>query len=276
MNKNMAYYETMRVLKIITLLAVLGCTPKPISIAQKSVPMPAAVVKREICNAPPLRIAIIDTGFGFQGLGDASKLCKFGHRNFSDNNDFNSNLGTKDAVPVDHHSHGTNIAGVIDKFAKGENYCLVIIKFYDPLAPTTNNLEATVKAFKYAKSLKVDIVNYSAGGVDFSPSEEKAVKEYLNSGGKLVAAAGNESSDVTQKPYYPAMYDRRIVSVGNLDPYTESPARSSNYGTKVSRWEIGTQTANGITETGTSQAAAVATGKIIKSMKRKCIDTVSK
>lgn len=67
------------------------------------------------------------------------------------------------------------------------------------------------------------------------------------------------------------MYDKRIVVVGNKDSFG-TRIKSSNYGKLVNRWEIGeNQEAYGITLTGTSQATAVATGKLIGENKNKCI-----
>lgn len=273
--RHLSYHYGMKTKLLILALLSIGCTQKNVAIPTKSIESEVQV-ERSLCSNDPIKIAVIDTGFGYKDMGhEAKHLCKFGHRNFSSNSDTSEAYGTKMPIPVDHHGHGTNIVGVIEKYAGNVNYCIVIIKFYDPTVPFANNLQNTVKAFKYAKALKVDIVNYSAGGLEFSQEEKQVVTEYLNSGGRLIAAAGNESADVEKKPYYPAMYDKRIVRVGNMNS-DGSIAHSSNFGKGVSRWEPGTQTAFGIQEVGTSQAAAVATGKIIKSINRKCVDNVSK
>ncbi len=35
------------------------------------------------CVRDPIKVAVIDSGFGFKGLGKDAKLCKYGHKDFS-------------------------------------------------------------------------------------------------------------------------------------------------------------------------------------------------
>ena len=102
--------------------------------------------------------------------------------------------------------------------------------------------------------------------------EKAAVKRFLDHSGKIIAAAGNEhaSLELAENAYFPALYDKRIIVVGNN---TKDGVRSnsSNYGEPVTRWEVGEDVeAYGIVMTGTSQATAVATGKIISESDNKC------
>lgn len=69
------------------------------------------------CLHHQITIAVIDTGFGFQGRGKDAKLCDLGHRDFSNENWFHD-MGPTDLVPFDKEGHGTNIVGLIDKYAK--------------------------------------------------------------------------------------------------------------------------------------------------------------
>jgi hypothetical protein len=106
-------------------------------------------------------------------------------------------------------------------------------------------------------------VNFSAEGGDYVEREEKAIEKMLDLGVKMVVAAGNGHEEVH---FYPAVLDRRIVVVGNLNrEYIMEP--SSNFGSFVNRWEIGEYIcAGGKCMTGTSQATATATGKILNEM----------
>lgn len=252
------------------------------------------------CEDKPIKVAIIDTGFGFnQEKQYDARLCRYGHKDFTTDQKFSTKFETKDPVPLDMHRHGTNVTGIIDAFGKAGkvNYCLVIIKYYSPTAMGTINLTNSIKALNYARNLNVDMINYSGGGIDKSEEEESAVKLFLDQGGTFVAAAGNERDDLDEKySYYPAMYDPRIVSVGNakvLKPdevhsyFSEKhkkkeqlvqlsnsefgvPSESSNYGSKISRWEPGEDVkAYDIIMTGTSQSTAIATGKILVEKYRK-------
>lgn len=278
----------MRHLMLIAIISLLGCTqptPKP----EKKVRPPKPKV---VCANPPAIVAVIDTGLGYQNKGLNAPLCDTGHKRFL--NDLNATYltGTKDPVPLDNHGHGTNVAGVIAKYAGNSNYCLVILQYYDPDSRGNDNLKNTIKAIKYAQKIGAKFINYSGGGKEFSKEEEKAVKSFLNTGGTFVAAAGNEREDLDVKGYYPAMYDKREIAVGNAEfaepedadrdfmlkenkryelvkiDGTDRPGRavsSSNYGSKINRWELGVGVEGfGLTMTGTSQAAAIATGKLIK------------
>lgn len=249
-----------------------------------------------------IKVAVIDTGID-PLLMKSDSLCDSGHKDFTGKG------------LVDNHGHGTHISGIIDQYAKnvfvGQNgvsgkqledtklsgYCQIIIKYFDPKAPNQDNLENTIKSFRWAIDQKVDIINYSGGGTDFSKEEQQLVLEALNKGIKFVAAAGNERSNIDKQKYYPAMYDSRIIKVGNLvsnkvtvktgkrleleglklvtKTYTiieRDIASSSNYGESINDWQIGTKVLSRLPGnsfgymTGTSQATAVKTGKIVREM----------
>lgn len=268
-------------------------------------------VSSAICEDKPkeeriIKVAVLDTGI-HESLKDANFLCKFGHKDFTGSGNI-----------YDNHGHGTHIAGLIDQYAKGivlqkqedtekykellskkVKYCIVVMKYYDPRTPG-NNLTNTIKAIQYAINLKVDIINYSGGGTDFSKEEEKLVKKAIKAGIKYVAAAGNERSNLNIEKYYPASIDG-VIAVGNLEKlsYAESDlwsnrsiihkgkyigirAASSNYGNRVDVWKLGTDIVSykSSTElsilTGTSQAAAIETGEIVKTMLNQCQPNVSK
>ena len=228
-----------------------------------------------------VRIAVIDTGIA-DDLLKHKFLCKDGHKDFS-------NTGL-----TDRHGHGTHISGLVDQYAKDfifkddfntlnnreiENiqidYCQVIVKYYDPTI-TSNTLKATIESFKWAIKQKVDIINYSGGGTEFSQQEYNVVMEALNKGIKVVAAAGNERTELSYEgkgKYYPAMYDKRIYIVGNLvSMQSRKIASTSNYGDPVNTWEVGTNVYSRLpgnsfgTMTGTSQAAAIKSGRLIYQM----------
>lgn len=152
-------------------------------------------------NEDTIKVAVIDTGFDFQSNwkkynhmqqdGDGNllvkpKLCNHGHKDFT-------GTGLED-----NHGHGTHVAGIIGKYARGANYCLVIIKYHDKNAKVSGetNLKNTVKALNYARKLGVDIINYSGGGKSFDIMEYLSVRKILNRGILLIAAAGNDSLTV--------------------------------------------------------------------------------
>lgn len=221
----------------------------------------------------PFVVAIIDTGID-EALLSTNTFCKEGHKDFT-------GLGLQDR-----HGHGTHISGLIDQYARDYiftpgrdpkklydikvNYCQIVLKFFNTAKDTTDNLENTRKAIRYAIDMDVDMINYSGGGTDYDSKEHDLIIEALNKGIKVVAAAGNERSNIDKNKYYPAMYDKRIYRVGNL--VSENPreiASTSNWGTGVNNWEIGTRAFSKLPGgtygfmNGTSQACAIKSGKLI-------------
>ena len=219
------------------------------------------------CDNTPIRVGVIDTGFGFMGLGKGAKLCKYGHRDFSVDQSFTSGYDTVTPVPLDTNGHGTNIVGIIDSYAKDSHvdYCIVIIKYHSDSQSGYKNTMAESEAMEYAANIKMDIVNISAGGPNANEYEYQQVERFLNNGGTLVAAAGNDDLNI-DKPgnaFYPATYDKRIIVVGNKTR-TGIKSVTSNYGKSVTHWELGEDVAAyGITASGTSQSCAIKTGKLI-------------
>lgn len=223
-----------------------------------------------------IKVAIIDSGISPELL-KGNSYCKEGHKDFT-------GQGLRD-----NHGHGTHISGIVDQYVKNyifasgkdlnkidelyENYCQIIIKYLDPKQRDGDNLKQTIESFRWAVNQKVDIINYSGGGTEFSKEEKEIVEEALNKGIIIVAAAGNERSDIDNNKYYPAMYDKRIHVVGNLVKVEPRQiASSSNRGESVTDWEIGTNVLSRLPDknygymTGTSQATAVKTGKLVREM----------
>jgi thermitase len=138
----------------------------------------------------------------------------------------------------DNHGHGTHIAGIIGAEASNKKgisgitpiVSIMVLKYFDPKVPNTDNLKNTVASIHYAIKMGAHIINYSGGGVEYSQDEFEAVQAADKKGILFVAAAGNERSNSDQNHYYPADYSlKNIISVTAIDPTTEVLA-SSNYG----------------------------------------------
>ncbi|MBO9666784.1 MAG: S8 family serine peptidase [Bdellovibrio sp.] len=175
----------------------------------------------------------------------------------------------------DNHGHGTHIAGIIGAEAgNGKGIVgisplvsLMVLKYYDPKVPNTDNLKNTVAAIRYAVKMGAKIINYSGGGTEFSQEEHDAVQEAEKKGVLFVAAAGNERSNSDQHHYYPADYKlKNIISVTAYDPTVQVLA-SSNYG--IETVDIAAPGQNILSclpgnsygfMTGTSQATAFVSG----------------
>lgn len=231
----------------------------------------------QICEAKDhkqIKVAVIDTGIDLTML-KSKEYCNTGHKDFTGS-------GIEDV-----NGHGTHISGLVDQYAKnlilsedatpGQvnaksiNYCQIIIKYYSENGE--NNLTNSLKAFRWAIDQKVDIINYSGGGTTPFPEEKKLILEALDKGIKVVAAAGNEHSNLSIHRFYPAMYDKRIYIVGNLvDTKSRNIATTSNFGDPVNTWERGTSLMSTLPlgkygyMSGTSQATAVKSGKLVREM----------
>lgn len=179
---------------------------------------------------------------------------------------------------TDNHGHGTHIAGIIGAEAGNKTGIvgispkvnLMVLKYFDPKKPNTDHLNNTIKAIRYATKMKVDIINYSGGGTEFSKEEKQAIEEARKQGILFVAAAGNEKSNSDVFKYYPADYGLdNIISVTAIDPGTQV-LPTSNYG--VETVDIAAPGQNILSTlpgnsygymTGTSQATAFVTGAAV-------------
>lgn len=206
-----------------------------------------------------LKVAIVDTGLDLKDPRFKDHLCKSGHQDFTGE-------GIEDSV-----GHGTHVSGIIQHYADNGNYCLLIYKYYSYAASGKLNQEREVMAFKEAIKQKVAIVNFSGGGENLYNPEKEVIKHGPHT--LFVVAAGNEHHDLDEVcDYYPACLNlKNILVVGSTD---SEGIRSnySNYGSIVSDWEIGENVMSTLPDdreghmSGTSQATAIQTGKLIRVM----------
>lgn len=143
-----------------------------------------------------------------------------------------------DSDPADDEGHGTHVAGTIA--AKGNNTLgvtgvvwnaqLMAIKFLD-----TNGegyTSGAIAAIQYATAMGARVINNSWGGGEYSQALFDAIQASSQTGVLFVAAAGNESSNNNNVPYYPSGYDiDNIISVAASNRYDQL-AELSNYGNK--------------------------------------------
>lgn len=212
-------------------------------------------------HADTVKVAVIDTGFSFNNSwgDDTPKLCNSGHIDFT-------NTSVLDDV-----GHGTHIAGLISKNAGNSSFCLLIIKFF---SPRIDSLKGEINSLKYAINAKVNIINLSLGGYNKSYEECSLIKKALDKGIIVVAAAGNDHQDINKQKYYPAMCDNRVIVVQNYN--NGKLSETSNYGIgKNFVKENGTNIFSTLPNnqygymSGTSQATAIVTGKLIKQLNKK-------
>lgn len=257
----------------IVLFVTSMCQTLPVKEVQETFRSPA-----EFEPSPkPIIVAVIDTGFDFKSDWSSiikaypkyrkPRTCKYGNVDFT-------GKGLQD-----NHGHGTHIAGLIAQYADNSNYCIVVMKYFDKSSDPEDHLEQTEKAFQRAIDLKVDIINYSGGGESRSQTECSILKKALDVGIVVVAAAGNQAKNINETPYYPAMCDDRIKAVGNTfdsgafvpsSNFSDDGPTSKHLYTQMGWNVMGLAPNNQLyVMTGTSQAAAIQTGKIIKAWKKR-------
>jgi len=170
-------------------------------------------------------------------------------------------------MPVDNHGHGTHVSGIIKSIYPEVK--ILALKYYNPNASGVDNLNSTVEALRYAVDHNVDVINYSGGGPEAAAEELRVLKEAERKGILVVAAAGNEESNIddNKKAYFPASYGlKNIITVTAHDEDLKI-LNSSNYGRSrvdifAPGYRIKSSLQNGRTGylTGTSQATAFVTG----------------
>ena len=227
-----------------------------------------------------LIIAVIDTGLEINQYTKDIPLC------FGKHADFTTDRLFMDQPPEDSLKHGTNVTAALNnqiiKISNSKDYCIAILKYINS-KKEFGAVVKSIEAKKYAQKIGAKIVNFSSVGDIESTNETIIVKKLLDSGIKIFVSAGNEGKLIDKPSYlcehspaafaqtrkckrigiFPGMSDNRVVVVGNLSKNGGKHA-TSNYGPRVDRWEVGEEVeAGGYKSTGTSQAAAIATGKYV-------------
>jgi subtilisin family serine protease len=143
---------------------------------------------------------------------------------------------------MDTHSHGTHVSGTIG--AKQNNRIGIAgiasnVKIMGIRTVPNNGDEKDIdvaEAFIYAAKNGAKIINCSFG--KYSNEGEKLIPDTIkyigdNYGVTVIAAAGNDSSDIDKKPTYPASFDAENLIVIASTGSNGSLSYFSNYG-KVS------------------------------------------
>ena len=181
--------------------------------------------------------------------------------------DFSQKNRANSYTPQDSHGHGTHVKGIIKSVFPGVK--LLVLKYFDEKADGPSNFKATIKALKYAVDQNVDIINYSSGGPESSPEEFEILKRAKEKGILVVAAAGNEGSniDLRARAYYIASY--RLDNILTVMAYDKNlnVVPSSNWGKRTVHIAApGHQIKSSLPPnragklTGTSQATAFVSG----------------
>ncbi len=129
----------------------------------------------------------------------------------------NSHLFTTDYV-----LHGTHVAGTIGASGNnsvgvsGINWSVQIMPLKIFNDDGEGDTDGIAEAVEYAIANGADIINMSYGGSSSTQTEETVMTAAADAGIVLVAAAGNESHNLNNRPFYPACY-ANVIGVGATD-----------------------------------------------------------
>ncbi len=186
------------------------------------------MIKAENVNsysANKIKVAILDSGIDYL---DGINVVK--RKNFIDKYE------GMDVLYEDMSGHGTSIASVMaakysnDSSVKGINSNIQI--YSGKILDEKNNapMNRVIEGIYWAIEEDVDIISISFGTKNNSKALELAIKEAYDKGILVIAAAGNEHSDIIE---YPAAY-KEVLSVGGVN----SKGQVSEYSSKSSKIDI--------------------------------------
>ena len=213
-------------------------------------------------------VAVIDTGVDYSHPFLSANLYVPNGRVSADNYGVDFSKGRlSQGTPDDKHGHGTHVAGIVKSVFPDAK--ILVLKYFNPQASGQDNLDSTIEALKYAVDQGVDIINYSGGGPEPAIEELNILKKAERKGILVVAAAGNEESNIDdkKKAYFPASYGlTNIITVTAYDQ-AKTVLSSSNYGRNTvdisaPGYRIKSSLPGGRSGylTGTSQATAFVSG----------------
>lgn len=213
-------------------------------------------------------VAVIDTGVDPTHPFLVNNLYIPTGRTSSDNYGFDFSKGRiSQTQPEDKHGHGTHVAGIIKSVYPDVK--ILVLKYFNPHASGQDNLDSTIEALRFAVDQGVDIINYSGGGPEPAADELSVLKKAERKGILIVAAAGNEESNIDdkKKAYFPASYGLTNIITVTAHDQSRTVLSSSNYGKRsvdisAPGYRIKSSLPGGRAGylTGTSQATAFVSG----------------
>jgi subtilisin family serine protease len=138
----------------------------------------------------------------------------------------------------DTNGHGTHLAGIIAAehstgpvLGVAPEAKILPIQFMDDSG--AGSIGRAIMAINYAVKMGAKVINASWGTAGCNKTLENTVAQLADQGVLFVTAAGNESTDLSYSPSYPAAYSfPSQITVGALT-YSGYRAEFSNYGSLV-------------------------------------------
>lgn len=153
--------------------------------------------------------------------------------------------GPQDNNPSDFHGHGTAVAGVLGA-ATNNNIGIAGVTWNNKIMVLRAGYKGAdgggyfdlidlAEAIIYAADMQAKVINLSLGSGEESQILKEAVEYAFQKGSIIVAAAGNDNSNL---PFYPAAWPE-VIAVGAIDE-NGVKASFSNYGLWVDIYAPGT------------------------------------
>ena len=181
-------------------------------------------------------VAVVDTGAQLDHPALEENFEDVAHYDFveDDRNPTEREVGLDadgDGLKDEMVGHGTHVAGIVDRVAPAAK----IMPLRVLNSEGHGNVFTIAKAIVYAESEGVDVINLSLGSSRRSATLQGVIKDTVNNGVVVAAAAGNSNSNL---PRYPAAGNGTaasadgLVAVTALDMYAKK-SDYANYGTWV-------------------------------------------
>ncbi|MBO5007612.1 MAG: S8 family serine peptidase [Clostridia bacterium] len=160
-------------------------------------------------------VAVIDSGIDYNHEMFKNRIV--------DGHDFYFN----DNYCEDKMGHGTHVSStVLDIAGNNKNIKIMPLKVFGDSGTASSSVVA--EAIKYAADNGADVINLSLGGQHEGYLEREAVNYANSKNVAVVAAAGNESADMTTTPFSPGGLDG-VITVSNVTKDLKLNSKS-NYG----------------------------------------------
>jgi len=187
----------------------------------------------DIAEGEGATVAVVDTGIAYEDYNPGwleryYKAPDFAGTIFAPGYDFVNN----DTHPNDDEGHGTHVAGTIAG-TTGNGVGVAGLAHKSRIMPVKvlnnqgNGTYADIAdGIRWAADNGADIINLSLGGPSGATYLEEAMRYAYDMGVTIVAAAGNDGTNLLS---YPAAYNDYVIAVG-ATRFDEARAPYSNYG----------------------------------------------
>lgn len=186
----------------------------------------------DLSQGEGVTVAVVDTGVAYENYRDSRgryyKAPDLGGTSFVSGYDFVYN----DKHANDDNGHGSHVAGTV---AQTTNNSLGVagVAFKATIMPVkvlnrngTGTYANVAKGIRFAVDNGSKVINLSLGGASPSQTLLSAVSYAYSKGATVVAATGNDGTNVIA---YPAAYDDYVIAVG-ATRFDETLASYSNFG----------------------------------------------